>query len=647
MGTPTKRKQQIERLPVPELVSLDWVKSLDWPTLKRRWNNFSLRARVAMVVFVVVFVNIMIFIPMPSRAAGTVNFYLFWDPGSGYTLPGDWATVTSIGGTSILGLFPRGEDPAVFNGRGGHSASAITPTFTGTVSAEIGGTNQGNGNQASSAASLAHTHTAPSVTNSPTDTAPSGGDTTNVEFPVYRSLQLIRYTGNPSSDPGGIPTVIPAGAIAMFASTTLPPNFTPYNSNNSKFVQIDSTVNNGGNDSLVNSLTLSSVNVGNSVGTDTTNSFFGTNSTAAGPTHTHSISSTSQTITTASVPPYIQPVLAQATANVATISINMTAMFSADPGSGWLVLSSSGGAYYQKQIRPGATYSAGGGSATRTPSITVSTGGPSATTATFNIIGGNLAPPTHTHNVTYTTSAISNVPQYFNVVIAQKVSFTLNAYRFYVDSSANTVSDPWPTGAAVDIGQTTRLTAVPVAYQPPSTQGAAIRIRIQILVNGNNATVGSTAFKLQYQKTTDSACLNGAWTDVGPASGTGTEWRYGANTAVTDGATLTGTSVFSPASNQLETFSRSSTTATIVTQANTGQTMEFDWLIENYNAASGSAYYFRPIETSGTPLSLYHDPSQNVSDICPEITTKPGVDQVLRHGNFFNGGYEEGFTWAE
>lgn len=570
------------------------------------------RAKLGLMLLTVLFLNVVWYLPMHSSAVGT-NMLLLWDPGYGST-PTGWTVVTTYDGR-----FPRGETPGNFGVTGGATSAQTPTTNTITVGApSIFTTGVGNN---LAVADGAHAHGNPTVT--------VGADS-NAEIPAFRSYQLIKFNT-------GIPTSIPAGAIVMFdTSSTLPTGFTRISANDSRVVRVDSTVATGGSDTETNTVAISALPASGSVPGATNN----TNTTpVATPTHGHLAPANGSTTAVSTLPPYVEPLLAQANATTATIPDSLTAMFDGDPGVGWAIQSNSGGTYYQQFIRPAATPNlTSQGSTTHTaPTYAVQSGASdtaSAVNTKTNGGGTGAALQTHTHLITVTFNSVTSIPGYFNVVIAQKVSFTLQAYRWYVDPNTENVTDPWPSGA-LNIAQNTILPAVPVQYLAPfnSTQ---LRLRMQILLSGKALPASSIQFKTQYKQGTDGDCTTGTWTDVA-ASGGGGAWTYGTNT-VTDGTTLTA-SQLSPASSVLERFMKSATSGTNPNAAAVGQTVEYDVLLKNNTAADGSQYSFRIIEDSGQPLSVY--------SVCPDAVTKPQITQEMRHGEFFQDGVDQGFAWAD
>lgn len=648
---------------VRQMVISSWRTSeLVLVRLYARFMRLSTKVRVGIMLAAALFINICwmplnVFAGCPAN--NVTHMYLLWDLGSGYgtSAPTDWSFITSYNGDFI-----RGDTVANALTTGGTGTRPFTPTINSTTVSVPSATIAENTNANGTAASSVHTH-AVSVSLS----SDSNGD-----LPAYRTLELMEYT--PAANVSNcIPQTIPAGAIAFFQNTP-PAGFSAYTTQNNQMIALDSTIYTGGGDTVTNNVCYAAVYTGCSVGTSPGN--IGTSTDVSGSTaavqpnnflpntatiakaHNHTLPNTAATTAVTGDPPYIQPVLGQATANIATIGVNMIGLFDGDPGASWSILSGSGGAYNGQFMRPSSTYSqVSQGTSTHTdPNYVTTTGAASGTNPgnTLDLgLGGNGASSTHTHTITTTFNSVSNVPPYVNFVFAQKVSFILNAYRWYVDSGSQNVTDPWPTGSGLDIAQDTTLPAIPAQYIPPDANaGTQLRLRVQILVGAQPVAVNSTSFKVQWLATSNNDCLSGSWTDVAASNSTSQPWRYGTN-AMSDPTALSAPSpaTFSPASNVYEVFSRSASTAGTPTAAASGNTMEYDWLIQNYSAQSGTNYYFRVIETNGTAFGSYFKNGTSTPE-CPGVTTAPSTDQELRHGEFFltNPGAttdpDQGFEWA-
>lgn len=635
---------------------LAWVRLLSRFLRVLSSARFNRSTQICIVLIAMMVANFSWYSPAHVGAVGA-NMFLFWDPANG-SAPAGWSVITTYNG-----YFPYGAATTdTFGATTNVTGRPYTPTASSTA-VGLGTTNASFVSATGSISATGHINPTNAIVYGP-DTS---SDASNPDIAAFRSYQLIKYTG--------IPTIIPQNAIAMFAGTLPTSGFTRVSANDQRLIRVDSTTANGGSDTESNTVQIAGLSA------DSTNTVNNQTNGQTGPvspaTHTHASpssltctagcgtptctppgtlntsggsanSNTFTCTTTGDIPPYVVPVLGQATASVPTISVAMTTIFDADPGAGWVVLSNSGGAFYHQFLRPAATYNATSqGSATRSLGYSATYGASIGTAINGKLNGSTGASQNdHLHSLTVTMNTLSNMVPSFNVVIAQKVSFTLNAYRWYVDTSAGSttntnLTDAWPTGAGLDLAQDTQLPAIPSQYLPPDAQASTtLRLRVQILVSGQAMVANSTYFKLQYQATGTGDCLSGTWTDVSPAGTAGVPWTY-ATSNLTDNQTLTA-SALTPASTRLETFGRSSTTASgTPTAAATGETIEFDWLIQNKSAASATQYHFRPVErpnpdvtSSATPLSLY----QNLSTLkaeCPDLITKPGTDQLLRHGEFF------------
>jgi hypothetical protein len=578
---------------------------------------------------------------------------LFWDPAN--TLPSDWCVLTAYDG-----YFPRGSSPANFGTKVNTASRPYTPSTSangGSVSVSGPSTTlQGSGGGGPISAAT-HTHPTPTVTLS----ADNNGDASNPDIPAFRSLQLIMYKGaNVGCTGAGIPNTIPTNSIAMFASAPSG-SWTQYSAQNGKLTRVNSTMATGGADSLTNTITMSSLGAADN--TSTTRFCVLGCANAAGLTHTHT-APTSVTCTsgcsssscpsfvctvTNVVPSYIQPLFYQATANNSTLSLNIIAMFDGDPGTGWVMLSNGGGTtpdFTNRFIRPNSSaVLTPQGNDSRTQTYSGVTGQANSTSNTSNNLNADAAATTHTHTITGTTESISNIPPYFNVVIAEKVNFTLSQYQWYVDNNVYTETDQWPSGA-LNVAPHSQIPAIPAPYIPPD-DNQQLRVRVQITVSGQALAANSVSFKLQYNKGTATDCLSGSWQDVDDhASTNGRSWRYGAITGagVSDGGTLPSVLL---SSTQPENFYESASTGAGFTNPNaalTGQTIEYDWVIQDHGATGGSQYNFRVVENPGT---LDNGTLLSVYTFCPSLITRPTTDQLLRHGEFFQDGSDQGFIWVD
>jgi hypothetical protein len=334
----------------------------------------------------------------------------------------------------------------------------------------------------------------------------------------------------------------------------------------------------------------------------------------------------------------MQPFLAKADADTAGVPANLLGLFDGTPTAAWSIRSNSGGDFNQVFLRPNSTWSASvqGSDTHNHANVSVNVPTTSSTQGSINLGNGNAARGDHTHTLTASFSTNNdNVPPYVSFVIAEKITFFLQDYRWYVNPGPTTedVTDPW---ASFDIAQNTAITLVPGSSDPPDIN-RELRLRVRIAVSGQNLNASTISFKLQYKQGTDGSCSTGSWTDVGAAGGAGI-WRYTSDTTVADGTQLT-QSRLTPTSDVLQQYIRSASAGNNPNAANINQTMEYDFHFQNNGASTGTRYSIRVVESSGTALAQYQQ--------CPTLVTKPGTDQLMRHGNVFESEAERGFTWAD
>jgi hypothetical protein len=216
-------------------------------------------------------------------------------------------------------------------------------------------------------------------------------------------------------------------------------------------------------------------------------------------------------------------------------------------------------------------------------------------------------------------------------IVGSASTFTLSSYEWYEDNDSENVSAIWGNP---DIAENTILTALPATNAPPAS-GTEIRIRIGITVGTSNLSADTQQFKLQYKAGTDATCTTGSWTDIGAGAG-GAIWRF-ATSGVTDGTNLTVLKIST--ADVLEEYVKVNPSAVNHNAATIGQEMEYDFHIEHNSAADASSYSFRVVESDDSVFDTY--------TYCPTLTTRPGMAQLMRHGNFFADQSEKGFIWAD
>jgi hypothetical protein len=209
------------------------------------------------------------------------------------------------------------------------------------------------------------------------------------------------------------------------------------------------------------------------------------------------------------------------------------------------------------------------------------------------------------------TKSVANYSYWSNVAVVtydaaqeyKSPKFFQNYYRFYDDNDAIKPTDPWPAGA-VDLGENTEITAA----DSPIGNGANARIRMSLTVATTTMLASSTQFKLQYGERSTTCGAISSWSDIG-APGSGSIWR-GFNATPADGSNI---STSTPAPGQLllsvsdraGLYSESNPTTQNPFATFVGEDVEYDWNVQNNNAATDTPYCFRMVGSNGTPLDTY------------------------------------------
>lgn len=214
-------------------------------------------------------------------------------------------------------------------------------------------------------------------------------------------------------------------------------------------------------------------------------------------------------------------------------------------------------------------------------------------------------------------------------------TFTQNTYRWYADNDSTNPGDVWGNP---DLAENTAITITPVSNDPPSTT-QELRLRINFTVATANMDVSTEYFKLQYRTGTDSDCSTGSWTDVN----SGNAWEY-ATSSVTDGSDIT-ESLSNTTSSAGQEYVKSRPSQVNHVAVSTSEITEYDFHIVGTSATANERYLFRMVETDsgGTSSTAFVDGYSN----CPILTTEPGTDNLMRHGNVFSADSEQGFYWAD
>lgn len=317
----------------------------------------------------------------------SANMILLWDGGAA---PDGWTIISDDVGEAFYNVYPYGSDTY------GTSGGVASHNHTATVASVATTSNRLHQTATTTVANRNHNMSISSY-----------GIAVASNDPLYRSLKFIKYTG--------IPTTIPAGAIAIFDTTSLPAGWTAYSAQDTYIVKGAGSVATGGANSHTHALTASLTTPS---ATYTTSSI-GASSNVATSTHTHSASGTSSSGD--NTVPYVDVVLAKADSDT-PLPVGMIAMFDATPTVSWDVLSGLGGDFYQKFIRGNSVaYGGTGGAATHThANCSITSNATTNLNYPINGTSSGASSGTHTHSVTFNSwSTDSHLPVYLSVIYAK------------------------------------------------------------------------------------------------------------------------------------------------------------------------------------------------------------------------------------
>lgn len=320
--------------------------------------------------------------------AGGANLILFWD---GDAPPLGWVCISDEEGEDFFQRFPRGA--ATYGGSGGSAFHThIATLLYCSVPSESVPVQAGNSERPSDS----HTHALSSCSVSMAS-----------NLPRYRDLKVIKYSG-------GVPPMIPAGAIAIFDST-FPRGWTRYSAQDGYFIRGAAVAgSSGGSNSHYHWL-----NVTLEASSDYVEVRQPRWQGVARDRHTHSASGSTDSADNR--PPFITVILARADYNV-PIPCGMIGMFDAVPLGGWDVLSGAGGPFNSRFIVGDSSYGLTGGSVGhRHPDLTLVTD-PLSESERDRARRGTEVPAAssaHTHNVTLSFSEADHLPPYCDVIFAR------------------------------------------------------------------------------------------------------------------------------------------------------------------------------------------------------------------------------------
>jgi hypothetical protein len=143
-----------------------------------------------------------------------------------------------------------------------------------------------------------------------------------------------------------------------------------------------------------------------------------------------------------------------------------------------------------------------------------------------------------------------------------------------------------------------------------SLAGSKYRLRVNVLASGATVDTGTKAFRLQY-----ATSQAGPWFDVG-AIGSGTIWRGYNNPVPSDGAALDSWDMVLSSSNVAESYEEQNDSAANPRAISAGQRGEWDWVLEDNGISASMVYYFRMVNSNGTPLDGYDQyPAINTANL--------------------------------
>ncbi|WP_223905642.1 IPT/TIG domain-containing protein [Geobacter sp. AOG1] len=492
--------------------------------MAKKIRGMNLWVKVGLVVMATLLATIVMYQEKPVKAASG-DVILLWDTANG-AVPAGWTSISSVAGDAFYGVFPRAAASY-----GAATAGSDTHTHTMTFSSAGAGATGTYAPGGTAAAAVAHTHTWPSPTVTTVD-----------HKPPFKNLVFIKASN---------PTQIPANAIAIFDTTTLPAGWTQYAALNGNYLRGFSDNATGG-----------AATHNHDTGAVTTSAVSGTVSTNAGATnrasatHTHTLAAQTAAFTADNnAPPYVQVVFAYNSSGASTpIPVGLIAMFDTTPTGGWTVISNA--APYTNNLLLGTATTPGttGGSATFNHGGTevyatsgAATGNYASATGTA---GGSASAHTHA-NVTYTVSSVSSYPVYRDVILAKRtvtpptISTPLNPSSGNQGTTLNVVitgtnfqsgATASFSGSGITVNSTTFNTStqltVNISIGPAATTGAG-NVTVTNPDGGNAISTGAFTVNAAPTPTVTSTSPNSMTQGAGPTTVTitGTNFLNGATVA--------------------------------------------------------------------------------------------------------------------
>lgn len=351
-----------------------------------------------------------------SSGGSSGDVVLLWDGAA--SAPSGWTCISCVAGDAYFGVFPRASNTA--GGTGGAATVSHTMNFVSAANDNPGGIEaDGSGNGLNLSP---HTHT-----------WPSASSTAASIVPQYQNLKLIKRTN---------PTVIPAGAIALF-DASVPSGWTAYAALNGVYLRTDTNTSTGG--SATHSHTFSATSGTPSSGLVFTSEDLSSGVVGATTGHTHTVNGT--TATASNLPPYVHVVFGKASADTA-FAAGAIGLFDGSVPPEWTTVSTNSSVYYQRFLMGSNVFGGTGGSDTHNHggNQAYASGNPSVTAPNnFDNTGGsfdvNFSRSVHTHQVTYSNSNASSLPLYKDIILAKYVgAVSLASVSPVATQTANTTN---------------------------------------------------------------------------------------------------------------------------------------------------------------------------------------------------------------
>ncbi len=391
------------------------------------------------------------------------NVVVWWENGA--SIPSGWTCISCSAGQKLFNVFPYISDTTTTAG------GSATHTHTLSFSSVGLGATASAGASTNATASSTHSHGFPNIT--------SG---TGNNEPPYQSLVAIKSV---------TATTLPAGAIMLFDSASIPSGWTRVTALDSVFLRGSTSTSIGG--AYAHTHTYSGTS-GSASGSSNMSS---TGTSKASSTHTHQI--TSQSLVSDNInPEYVNLVFAKSGVAESIPAASLSTLVDASP-TDWASISATSSSYYHKFIKGSATPGGIGGSISghnHTGSVTATSSAPSAT-VTRTGSGSSVGSSSHTHSFTFSITTDNTLPPYQSVVLAKHrflasvaVAATQNASLAADVSTSNkdiikvgTTSLPYSTGADAEASIT-----------GPLSEGDDLTFAVNFRNTGDGAVTGNLVF---------------------------------------------------------------------------------------------------------------------------------------------------------